>query len=37
MERETLGGLAPDAGELGELRHELLDGGHGVAAGLERR
>jgi len=28
MEREPLGGLAPDAGELGELRHELLDGGH---------
>src|SRR6266576_2373176 len=29
MEREPLGGLTPDAGELGELRHELLDGGHG--------
>jgi len=29
MERESLGGLTPDAGELGELRHELLDGGHG--------
>src|SRR2546428_5544904 len=29
MEREPLGGLAPDAGELSELRHELLDGGHG--------
>src|SRR5206468_5076598 len=26
MEREPLGGLAPDAGELSELRHELLDG-----------
>src|SRR6267143_3894145 len=27
VEREPLGGLAPDAGALGELRHELLDGG----------
>src|ERR1041385_6728509 len=26
MEREPLSGLPPDAGELGELRHELLDG-----------
>ena len=29
MEREPLSGLASDAGELSELRHELLDGGHG--------
>ena len=33
MEREPLGGLAPDAGELRELRHELLDGGHGAGRG----
>ena len=29
VERESLGGFTPDAGELGQLRHELLDGGHG--------
>src|SRR5262249_7994792 len=28
VEREPLGGLTPDAGELRELRHELLDGRH---------
>src|SRR5574341_1193136 len=34
VEREALSGLTPDARELGELRHELLDGRH---EGLERQ
>jgi hypothetical protein len=29
VKREPLRRLAADTGELGQLRHELLDGGHG--------